>query len=475
VKAGYDLVIVGGGNAGLAAAAAAGERGLRTLIVEKADEPGGQLHWSSGHFSAAGARRQVERGIEDHPDLHYEDVMRMGHGLNNAALVRLAVDTAASAVDWLEDRGFPFASDAPGFVTGHELYSRPRTYWGGEDLTAGGLPLLDTLLAAVEESDTVTVRTGTTVERLEVGSDGRRRRVTGVRLDGGSVVEADRVVLATGGYAASRALVAELQPDHASALTGCRDHATGDGHVMLSGLGVPMTHTETYVPTMGMIEDPERPGFGLRLSEARVVVDARQRSPWELWVNARGERFVAEDTLSPFEREAALRVQPDLAMWVLWDSVAMANADPVIGPGWTREAMAAQAARGTWLRAYEALDGLCADHGLPLATVRETVEAYNSGGPDPHGRAHRPAPLTEPPFFAVRVVGGMLLSRGGPVVDGRLRPVDGQGRPIGSLHAIGELLGMGQFSGDSFAGGMSVGPALALGRWVIGRIAAGGS
>lgn len=469
----YDLVIVGGGNAGLAAAAAAGEHGLRTLVLEKTDEVGGQLHWSSGHFSAAGTRRQAQRGISDHPDLHYDDVMRLGHGLNNAALVRLAVDAAAPAVDWLDDRGFPFATDAPAFVTGHELYSRPRTYWGGEDLTAGGLPLLEALIDAVEESERVTVQIGTTAERLVGRGEGDGTRVEGVVVDGGDVIEAGRIILATGGYAASRALVGELQPAHAAALTGCRDHATGDGHVMLSHLGVPMTHTDTYVPTMGMIEDPERPGFGLRLSSARVVVDALQRDPWEIWVNARGERFVAEDTPFPFEREAALRAQPELAMWVVWDATAMENADPVIGPDWSADAMANEAKRGTWLRAYDTVEDLCADHGLPPVPLCRTIETYNAPEPDPFGRSHRPAPLEVPPFYTVRVVGGMLLSRGGPIVDHRLRPVDEQGRPIRSLHAIGELLGMGQFSGDSFAGGMSVGPALALGRWVIGRIAAG--
>jgi hypothetical protein len=61
----------------------------------------------------------------------------------------------------------------------------------------------------------------------------------------------------------------------------------------------------------------------------------------------------------------------------------------------------------------------------------------------------------------------MLLSRGGPAVDGELRPVDADGVPFDGVHCVGELLGMGQFSGDNFAGGMSVGPALALGRWVV--------
>jgi fumarate reductase flavoprotein subunit len=62
-----ELIVVGGGNAGLAAAVTASELGLRTVVLEKTDRLGGQLHWSSGHFSAAGTRRQRQRGIDDDP------------------------------------------------------------------------------------------------------------------------------------------------------------------------------------------------------------------------------------------------------------------------------------------------------------------------------------------------------------------------------------------------------------------------
>jgi fumarate reductase flavoprotein subunit len=448
---GYDLIIVGGGNAGLAAAAAAGGHGLRTLILEKTDELGGQLHWSSGHFSAAGTRRQNARGIADHPDLHFDDVMRLGHHLNNPALVRLAVDNAAAAVDWLDDIGFPFAETTPALVTGHELYSRPRTYWGGNTSWGGGIPILESLLDQVEGLPGVTIRTGTAVADLVIRDAPIGNRAAGVVLDDGKEVFADDVILATGGYAASRELVRELQPRHAAALTGCRDHATGDGHEMLRHRGVPLTHTDTYVPTMGMIEDPARPGFGFHLFETRVIVDVQVRSPWEIWVNAEGRRFVAEDVASPFLREEALRTQPGMAMWVIWDRAAMQNAPPVIGREWTRDDLLAEAARGTWLRAYESIPALAEASGLPARALVRTVDDYNSSDPDPLGRSHRPLP------------------------DDELRPLDADGVPIRSLRAVGELLGMGQFSGDSFAGGMSVGPALALGRWAVDRIAAGRS
>ena len=469
----HDLVIVGGGNAGLAAALAAADLGMVTVVVEKTDRLGGQLWWSSGHFSAAGTRRQRDRGIEDDPDLHFSDVMEIGHGRNNPELVRLAVDQAPAAVDWLEGLEFPFAPETPAFVSGHERYARPRTYWGGDDPTTGGLPLLDTLVPRVQAS-AIDVRYETAAQELEVETDASGRRVTGVVVsgpDGSELLKGRHTVLATGGYAASRGLVAELQPRYANALTGCLPHASGDGHQLLAQLDVPLTHTDTYVPTMGMIEDPEHPGFGLRLTEARVIVDSSARPPWEIWVNQRGERFVAEDHPSPFHREQALLNQPGLTMYVIWDAAAMAAASPVIGPDWTGEQIEQEAKRGRWLHRFQRLDQLATFFEIPIDTLAASLADYGPTGSDPYERDHRPVPIEQPPFFAVKVVGGMLLSRGGPRVDRLLRPLDRSDRPIRNLYAVGELLGMGQFSGDSFAGGMSVGPALALGRWVVGQLA----
>ena len=107
-----------------------------------------------------------------------------------------------------------------------------------------------------------------------------------------------------------------------------------------------------------------------------------------------------------------------------------------------------------------------------------SVAAYNhallAGQADPLGREHRPAPIAEPPFYGVVSRGGMLLTRGGPEVDPHLRPLDADGRPVAGLRLAGEVLGMSQFSGDAFAGGMSIGPALSLGRWAVQQFAEGG-
>jgi fumarate reductase flavoprotein subunit len=475
-----DLLIVGGGNAGLAAAAAAGEFGLHCTVVEKASRLGGQLYWSSAHFSAAGTARQRARGIHDHPELHYAEVLRMGHGLGNPELIRVAVEAAPAAVDWLDSMGFPFGDEAPAIIRGHEPYAIPRTYWGGDDLTAGGLPLLETLLRGIESQPArVDVRLDTRMTGLlcQRDPDGSLH-IGGIHAETGAGdrlrLEAPVTLLATGGYAANRGLLARLQPGHAAALTGCLPHATGDGLEALMALGVPVTHQDTYCPTMGMIEDPERPGFGLHIFETRVTVNPFDRAPWELWVNRHGERFLAEDEPSPFLREQALRAQPGLAMWVVFDQQVLEQAPPLLGPRGTPEKMRQAIAEGRIVRRADSLAGLAEATGLPGDALCRSVTDYNAAlaGSDPMGRRHRPVGLSRAPWYAAKVTGGMLLSRGGPMVDRLLRPLCADGRPIAGCLVAGELLGMGQFSGDSFAGGMSVGPALALGRLAAARAAA---
>lgn len=239
---------------------------------------------------------------------------------------------------------------------------------------------------------------------------------------------------------------------------------------MLLDLDVPMTGYDTYLPTMGMIEDPARPGFALPLTKARLVVDANARPPREIRVNESGERFVDETERSPDRRERALLEQPGLAMWSLWDEATLSQAPTApIGPNWTVEQVRAA---GPWLVRADSLSELAGRTALPLSKLHETMRHYADRRTDEFGRTFRPTRLDSPPNFAVRTVGAMLLSRGAPVVDHVLRPVTASATPIEGLHAIGELLGMGRFSGDAFAGGMSVGPALSFGVWIAEQVAA---
>ena len=81
-----------------------------------------------------------------------------------------------------------------------------------------------------------------------------------------------------------------------------------------------------------------------------------------------------------------------------------------------------------------------------------------------------PRPITDGPFYAIRIQGSQLIGWAGLAVDGQLRVVRQDGTAIPNLYAAGELLGTDQFMGDSYCGGMLVTPALTFGRLLGDRI-----
>ena len=108
-------------------------------------------------------------------------------------------------------------------------------------------------------------------------------------------------------------------------------------------------------------------------------------------------------------------------------------------------------------------------------TDRELLErAAKAAGyqPDRFGRTTFPVQLGVGPWYAITTVAASILSRDGLRVDTQLRVLDDAGEPIRGLHAVGEVLGNNVFAGDNYVGGMSITPAMTLGRH-LGRVLAG--
>lgn len=478
----FDLVVVGAGGAGLATTIAAAETGARVLLVDKSDRLGGMLHIANGEMSGAGTRLQHDRGIQDDPERHFAEVRRIGHDQADLDLAWRSVQAQGATIDWLQDLGMDFDPHCPGLIHGHEVYAIPRTYWG----VRFGLSVLDALAARIEQlanRGLVTVVLGARVDHLLRASDGA---VDGVGWQGGAgagSAHAQAVVLATGGYDANKRLRDSFLPSGcSSALIGCLDHATGDGLQLAQQLGGAATRHGRFIPIMGLIPDPDRPGFAVDYRIASVQLPPEYRTPHEIWINARGERFVAEDVTSPEHRERALLAQSDLTMHIVWDRVAAEQAEPLLtntSGTWTAEAMAAEHDRGRWIRRADTLEDLAALIGVDAGALVTTVARYNEfvvQGRDPDfGRTALPQPLREPPFHALTSVAASILSRDGLVVDSRsLTVLDEDGVPIRGLHAVGEILGNDAFAGDNYVGGMSITPALTLGRLLGAQLASTG-
>lgn len=459
----YDLVVLGAGTAGIPAAIFAAERGARVLVVDPAMQVGGTLLLSSGQMSAAGTRLQRERGIDDTPQEHYDDLLRISRGTIDPVLARLAVDHAAATLDWLMNSGYRVLPGYPVDGVAHEPYSKPRYYWAERR----GLAILEAMRPAWERG----LRRGR-IELLlehravELATD-RSGAVTGVRLadSAGSrrEVAGRQVLLATGGYASNAGLFQRYSgvPKY---LDRSYPYAQGEGLALAESVGGYVRNAEKYLSNFGVIlASDDIPSDQL----ARADFYPQRRPPWEIYVNAGGQRFVREDVPSVDAREQALRLQPMLRHWVVFDAAVAREAPPLI-EGWSREQMleAFEAGRPGFHRG-DSIEALAAAAGLPARSLAATIEGYNYGvvtGNDFLGRRHLPRGLEQPPFYAIRHQGTSITSTAGVAVDGQLRVVRRDGRPVPNLYAAGEILGAGATQGQAFCGGMMVTPAITFGR-----------
>jgi fumarate reductase flavoprotein subunit len=466
----WDVIVVGAGNAGLPAAIFAARRGASVLVIEAAERIGGSLLLSSGQMSAAGTVLQKSLGIEDSAQHHYDDIMRISQGTANPAIVRLAVDHAGPMADWLIGAGFTPREGHPVLGGGgHDPYSRARYFWGEN----GGLSILRVLERELQpqvDAGRVTVLLQTKASALlQKRAGGAVSGVIATGPDGAAVEYRGRsVVLTSGGYGSNPAMFEQIE--------GIRDYADtvypysqGAGITMGLAAGGWLRGAEMRQPLFNAVLQDDAVPSPILL---RLVTDPLQRPPWEIFVNLRGERFLCEDTPSFDAKEKALKQQPQERCWVVFDD-AILQASPSMSRGWKKQEIIE--GFGTYPLFYKAdsLAALAAATGVDAAGLAATVADYNAGqavGRDRLGRTHLPLPIARAPFYAIRMQGYYLLDTAGLAVDGALRAIRPDGRPIPNLYVAGELIGMGTLQGSSYCGGMSVTPALTFGKLLGERL-----
>ncbi|MDX2145802.1 MAG: FAD-dependent oxidoreductase [Rhodospirillaceae bacterium] len=460
--AGWDLIIVGAGTAGLPAAIFAGRRGARVLVIEASLQIGGTLFLSTGQMSAAGTRLQKGKGIADTAQLHFDDVVRISRKTVNPALVRLAVDNAAETFDWLMDNGLTPLPEHPVLGQAHEPYSVKRYAWGPE----GGLSILDAiepLALAEEKAGRVTIKRGLRARELLQ----RAGAVVGVRAEDDTGKLHDfmgrTVLLSSGGYASNPKMFFDLS-GYKQYGKASYPYSQGDGYTMALAVGGFTRGKENYIcgspRIMASTDEPAVP-------ETRFILFPQLRQPWEIQVNARGERYVAEDNPSVDEREHALVRQPDLRTWLVFDQAIM-DAAPLGIEGWDKARFAEAFETHPVFYKADSLAELAVKAGVDAKGLMATVARYNAAqakGADPDfARKHMPLPIAKPPFYAIRQQGMSVSSTVGIGVDEKLRVIRKDGSVIAGLYAAGEILGSGQLMGKSAVGGMMVTPALTFGR-----------
>ena len=190
-----DVIIIGSGGCGLAAALTAAEAGARVILFEKQRSLGGTSNFFEGTF-AVESPMQRERYLTYTRDEAFKGMMEYSHWRANARMVRAFVDESASTIAWLQEAGVEFSE------VGTNMPDGPRTY---HIVKEKGAAVVKALAIKAKEKG-VDLRLGTPVTRIIKEGD----RISGVIVDkngDAETVQSPVVIIASGGYANNKAWV----------------------------------------------------------------------------------------------------------------------------------------------------------------------------------------------------------------------------------------------------------------------------
>ena len=346
---------------------------------------------------------------------------------------------------------------------GHDHFRTARYQWGPQKGWSI-YRVMEPLVQAAVTAGNLTVSLNTRAVGLVQDANGG---VTGVITedDGGKrlAYRARQVVLASGGCASNPHMYEEL---HGVPLYCQVAHPNSQGVGLTLGLsaGGYIRGGDKYAALPGAIlaadQYPSPP-------TAIPPLNPNLRKPWEILVNAAGERFVQEDHPSLNHIEHAIVAQPGHRHWAIFDQAILDSAPPLV-PDWSAGQVIEACDTHPMFKRASTIGELAVRAGLHPRNLVRTVDAYNkaqsNGRPDPFGLAHRPLPIAKPPYYAIRMQGWTLISFAGLAVNDRLQVLQPDGRPVANLYAVGEVIGAGATSGRAYTNGMLVTPALTFGR-----------
>jgi len=265
-----DVVVIGSGAAGLAAAVAAKEAGAGWVVVSESEGVvGGSSRLSGGVVMGAGTRAQKADGVEDDVETFLYDYLHWNNYDVDLGPVTTLVRESGRTIDWLEDHGAKFSDRL--IYTSTERNKRGHSIGGGQTL-------IDALHGSARRLG-VDIAVGQRVSRLLM-EDGR---VVGVAV-GDDEIRAKTVVVATGGFGANFERVAKFTPsvwyEGWSWYIGA-DGARGDALDFADAIGAQLTGYDHCLRTLAPKFLPNK------LNEAF-------QPSWSILVTKEGRRFFDE-------------------------------------------------------------------------------------------------------------------------------------------------------------------------------------
>ena len=477
VEATYDVVVLGGGGAGLTASITAAQNGAKVILVEKAGSLGGNTLIAGQGFNACDPERQANTEMSeallgelksyldldpadfgafaevletvkgqindyiasgsttlfDSPELHMLHTYMGGKrtGLDGTViepdleLARTFATNALDALEWAESIGAQW-NDTTSTILG-AMWPRSHGLANGNVIT---------ILTDAAKANGVEIVTDTRANELIV-ENGKVVGVKATTSEGANVTlhANSGVVLATGGFSANAPMVVEYNnywPGLSDTMPSTNAPTiTGDGIVMAKAVGADL---------VGM-------GFAQLMPSSHPVDGSLFSGIWgsaetQVFVNKEGKRYVNEYAERDVLSKAAL-AQTDGIFYIICDNKIAKNAD-----------VAGMVAKGNVVVA-DTLEELAEKLGIPADTFVETIERYNSfvdaQKDDDFGKPLFGEKIDEAPFVATPRSPSLHHTMGGVKIDTNTHVISTEGNVIDGLYAAGEVTG-GLHAGNRLGG-----------------------
>ncbi|GAA6425555.1 flavocytochrome c [Dielma fastidiosa] len=431
-----DIVIAGGGVAGLSAGIEAAAQGAKVLIVEKQGIAGGTTSRSGGKLLASGTSWQTAQGFDDNPELMFEYLKSVGGDLLDDAKLMEFCNESVANLDWVAEQGVP--------VQDVEAIHSSLTPWRVHNVEGGGgmtnghggqiiVPLLDKFLSLGGE-----IIYNTAADELLVDENGLVSGLHALKSDGSNVtVNAQATILATGGFFQNKELMSRY-PAAVNANTSAPKGNVGDGLKMAEKVGADVFMSNgVHIVFCNFAS-----GVGIN-EEAGLIV------------NEEGKRFGNEYT---YQYHVAKNLMDTGSVKGYY--IAAEN-DP-------NKTVQYALALDSTLKS-DSIEGLAELMGVDAETLRATVDRYNelcaAGNDEDFNKpADKMIPVEGTTYYALEMKPAGSVTYGGLVTDLDSRVLDKEGKPIDHLYAAGEVAFTGFFGEEYPCCGMAISTGVYMGR-----------
>ncbi len=433
-----DVVVVGGGAAGLSAAITAAEAGADVVLIEKQGIPGGSTTRSGGKVLGAGTQWQTKQNFEDSPQQMYDYLMSFSKGLIDEKLLKNFCDASGENMAWLEEVGMKVKDVEP--IHSSLTPWRVHNSEGGGGQTSGHGGQIIVPLAERAQELGVRFVYNTSGKELITGDDGAVTGVKAETADGKTItVNGKGVILATGGYASSEEMMARFKdflPSNKNTTVPAGN--VGEGLIMAEAVGAKNFESD-----------------GLQLVYVSYTCGVGINEESGLIVSAAGERVVNEWSYQSHVAMALAEAKSPMGYYI-----ATANdPNPTVQYGITLDSTVKAAT----------VEELAGQLDMEPEVLKATVDRYNElcakGEDEDFGKpAEYMVPLEGDTYYAIAMNPGSSVTFGGLSINEESQVLDTDDKPIKGLYAAGEVAFTGLFGTEYPCCGMAIGSAVYFGR-----------